>query len=216
VTWLLSNAPYVRSRCALAFCLDANGTACASVEEYARLVAQDGFWLGTLFFHWGATLVCGHSQDIPTSLPLYNYVLRRAQVARGVSVTVGEMRQVHPFIQAPHHILEHGVQSTQFIIWLKIQTTADFCPSLLVPGDFECPPYALVVCNSQPNIHWQECLYTISPSTHRPVCSTRSTVPSVHVREVYSVQLSAPDVEIWSRTQLHMVGHLSSEVNGHT
>ena len=56
VEWLLANEPYFNHRGALQYCDMPHGIA-TSLRAYATSAAVDGFWLGTLFFHWAAGLL---------------------------------------------------------------------------------------------------------------------------------------------------------------
>ena len=118
VEWLLANEPYFNHRGALQYCVMPHGIA-TSLRAYAASAAVDGFWLGTLFFHWAAGLLrsdtpactkcrgCAHKQVACDSvkLPVYNYLLYDSEVARGHTRTLGNLRLVEPFVTAPPHIL---------------------------------------------------------------------------------------------------------------
>ena len=207
--WLHANEPYFNHRGALQYCVMPHGIA-TSLRAYAASAAVDGFWLGTLFFHWAAGLLrsdtpactkcrgCAHKQVACDSvkLPVYNYLLYDSEVARGHTRTLGNLRLVEPFVTAPPHILQHGLSSQEFAGWLSTLTSADFCPVRPVPGDFICPQYAVVVCNSIPGIHWDDCSRIASPCIPSLAPSTRSAIASTPVRVVFSIHIDDDDAEI--------------------
>ena len=85
--------------CVMTFCENSDSVVCSSVQEYACLAAQDGFWLGTLFYHWASALVGVETRDEEDTLPLYNYVLHKSTVAWGHTDMLGNIHRVHPFIK---------------------------------------------------------------------------------------------------------------------
>ena len=100
---------------------------------------------------------------------LLNYVLLETKVIVEVTRTTGQLLQVLPIPCAPVHgeACNGLYRASQHLTSAPFAT--DLCPVQHVAGDFVCPVHALVVCNSMPGLHWEQCrpLPTDAPDASR-------------------------------------------------
>ena len=177
VEWLRANAHILQNPKVLEWMHP-----CTSVSAYAEHVSRQGQWMGSLFLHWAA----GAMRTANSEPMLLNYVLSDVEVGLDATRTTGQLFQVLPIPSAsgpgsawPYDASPH-LTSAPF--------ASDFCPVRKVSGDYVCPAHGLVVCNSSPGVHWEQCraLQSTTPEASR----TRSQMPVVPVQPIFSVSLN--------------------------
>ena len=177
VEWLRANAHILQNPKVLEWMHP-----CTSVSAYAEHVSRLGTWMGSLFLHWAA----GAMRTANSEPMLLNYVLSDIEVGLDATRTTGQLFQVLPIPSAsgpgsawPYDASPH-LTSAPF--------ASDFCPVRKVSGDYVCPAHGLVVCNSSPGVHWEQC--RALPSTTPDASRTRSQMPVVPVRPIFSVSVN--------------------------